>query len=304
MARIGLVLGAGGVVGGAFHAGVLSALAERTGWDPRSASVVVGTSAGSSTGALLRAGVPVASLLEGPRGRPLSVERRRLRPLRPGVAAPGVLVRSALRPWSARVGLLAAALLPPGTVPTNVISDALAPHFPMGWPDDPLWVVAVELATGRRVVFGRGDEPMATVGDAVAASCAIPGFFEPVDIGGKRYVDGGAHSPTNADLVAGLGLDLVVVSSPMSRAGGLVVGRTGPVRQWARLELDREVRRVTRAGTPVLAFQPTAADLPVMGLNAMDLARRMPVARQARESAMRWLDDPRNAAVVEKLGAA
>ena len=58
--RIGLVLGAGGVAGGAFHAGVLAALEEATGWDPRTAAVVVGTSAGSITGATLRAGLPAS----------------------------------------------------------------------------------------------------------------------------------------------------------------------------------------------------------------------------------------------------
>src|SRR4029453_17418931 len=51
-ARVGLVLGAGGVVGHAFHAGVLRALAEVTGWDPRRAEVVVGTSAGAPAGAV------------------------------------------------------------------------------------------------------------------------------------------------------------------------------------------------------------------------------------------------------------
>ena len=56
MGRIGLVLGAGGVIGHAFHAGVLAALADDTGWDPRRADVIVGTSAGSIAGALLRAG--------------------------------------------------------------------------------------------------------------------------------------------------------------------------------------------------------------------------------------------------------
>lgn len=318
MARIGLVLGAGGVVGGAFHAGVLAALAEDIGWDARDAELVVGTSAGSSTGALLRAGMPPADLFAETTGGTLSdearhvlarsrprrssslrVDRRPLR-LRPVVTAPKVLMRSAMRPWEARVGLLAAALLPAGTVPTQIISDIVAPHFPVGWPDRLLWITAVHLSTGRRVVFGRADAPMASVGDAVAASCAIPGFFEPVVIGGSRYIDGGAHSPTNLDLVAGMGFDLVVVSSPMSRAGSLL-GRIGPVRQWARLELDREMRRVTRSGTPVLAFQPTSADLPVMGLNAMDLARRGPVALQVRESARRWLADARNSALVEVL---
>ena len=55
---IGLVLGAGGVVGQAYQAGVLAALERETSWDPHRAAVIVGTSAGSVTGAALRAGVP------------------------------------------------------------------------------------------------------------------------------------------------------------------------------------------------------------------------------------------------------
>ena len=55
--RVGLVLGAGGFGGRAFHAGVLSALEEGLGWDPRSAEVVVGTSAGSQIGTGLRIGL-------------------------------------------------------------------------------------------------------------------------------------------------------------------------------------------------------------------------------------------------------
>jgi NTE family protein len=86
------------------------------------------------------------------------------------------------------------------------------------WPDRALWINAVELQTSRRVTFGRDPSPATDVPSAVAASCAIPSFFAPVIIDGDRYVDGGVHSPTNADLVAGLGLDLVVISSPMSVA--------------------------------------------------------------------------------------
>lgn len=323
--RIGLVLGAGGVVGAAYHAGVLSALAEHVGWDARTAEIVVGTSAGSGTGAMLRAGVPAADLAaevlggrvspEGSRvlarGRAAAAsswQRTPLQPargrftVRPQVTAPGILVRAATRPWEARVGLLVAALLPPGTVPTDVISAGMAPHFRMGWPDHPLWIVAVRLSSGARVVFGREGAPSAAVAEAVAASCAIPGFFEPVVIDGERYVDGGAHSPTNADLLAGSELDLVVVSSPMSRAGSMATGTVSPVRRWARLELDREARHVTRSGTPVLAFQPTRADVGVMGVNAMDMGRRAAVARSAQESTRRWLDDARNASTVALLG--
>ena len=81
-----------------------------------------------------------------------------------------------------------------------------------------MWINAVRLETGRRVTFGRDLRVTTDVATAVAASCAIPGFFAPVAVDGVRYVDGGVHSPTNADLVAGLELDLVVVSSPMSMA--------------------------------------------------------------------------------------
>src|SRR4051794_18162851 len=53
VSRIGLVLGAGGLTGDAFHRGVLRALADR-GYDARAADLVVGTSAGSMVGAFLR----------------------------------------------------------------------------------------------------------------------------------------------------------------------------------------------------------------------------------------------------------
>ena len=79
MTRIGLVLGAGGVVGQAYHAGVLAALEHDYGWDPRSAEVIVGTSAGSITGALLRSGVPASELAAWTVKSPLAPEGSVLR---------------------------------------------------------------------------------------------------------------------------------------------------------------------------------------------------------------------------------
>lgn len=308
MPRIGLVLGAGGAVGHAFHSGVLAGIAEETGWDPREAEVIVGTSAGSLVGALLRAGASAPDLAARSTGSPLSVEGRRLaaragagqnhlapiptRTRRPllGISAPGALVRAALQPWSVRAGPLAAAALPAGRVPTELVAAGLRPLF-TSWPDQPLWINAVDLDRGRRVTFGRDGAPtMTDVATAVAASCAIPTFFAPVTIGGVRYVDGGVHSPTNADLVAGLDLDLVVISSPMSVARARPrFAPDQPARRLSRLRLAREVARVRRAGTPVLAFQPIDEDLAVMGLNAMDPLRSADVTRQARESTRRRL---------------
>ncbi|MEI2716109.1 MAG: patatin-like phospholipase family protein [Candidatus Nanopelagicales bacterium] len=77
MPRIGLVLGGGGITGTAFHAGVLTALAQQ-GWDARDAEVIVGTSAGSTSAALLRAGFPPAEYLNRVSGRPVSAEAARV----------------------------------------------------------------------------------------------------------------------------------------------------------------------------------------------------------------------------------
>jgi len=301
MARIGLVLGAGGVVGHAFHAGVLRALEDASGWEPRTADVVVGTSAGSVVGALLRAGRDAETVAQGVKGEPPDPLPSRA-PGRggrfPRMASPGTFVRAALPTFPLRVvrpGALAAAALPAGRVSTELIAAGIRPLYGQ-WPAQPLWVCAVRLDTGRRVVFGRdGSPPEVEVADAVAASCAIPSFFEPVTIDGVRYVDGGAHSPTNADLLAGrdLDLDLVIVSSPMSVAGNrLRPSFDLPARRISRLYLGREVARLRRRGTPVVAFQPTPADLAVMGLNAMDPSRRAAVTEQARESARRRLERP------------
>jgi NTE family protein len=312
MPRIGLVLGAGGEVGHAFHAGVLAAVAETTGWDARTADVIVGTSAGSIVGALLRAGLAPTDLAARAVGEPVSEQGRRLiaradaanghlRPIPsrstrrggiPTMSAPGALVRAALQPWNARLGTVAAAALPAGRISTEIISVGLRALFD-DWPEAPLWINAVELHTGRRVVFGRDTSRDLDVATAVAASCAIPGFFAPVEVDGARFVDGGAHSHANADLVAGIALDLVVISSPMSIAGNaLRLAPDQPARRFNRFQLAREAARVRRAGTPVITFQPTTDDLAVMGLNAMDPSRRADVARRVRVSARERLTRP------------
>jgi NTE family protein len=200
-------------------------------------------------------------------------------------------VRAELQPWNARPGALAAPALPAGRISTALVDSGLRPLFDR-WPERKLWIAAVDLDRGRRVVFGADDAPVITdVATAVAASCAIPTFFTPVSIDGVRYVDGGVHSPTNADLVAGLGLDLVVISSPMSIARRYPrFTPDQPARRLSRLRLAREVARLRRSGTPVITFQPTDDDLSVMGLNAMDPTRRADVTRQAIESTRRRLD--------------
>ncbi|MCZ7678960.1 MAG: hypothetical protein M5U28_09490 [Sandaracinaceae bacterium] len=74
--RVTLVLGAGGPVGHAFHAGLLRALSQALGWDPREAELVLGTSAGAQVGALLRAGMSADDLAARAAGEPLTPRAR------------------------------------------------------------------------------------------------------------------------------------------------------------------------------------------------------------------------------------
>lgn len=305
--RVGLVLAAGGSVGVAYHGAVLCALEEVTGWDPRQAEILVGTSAGSISAAMLRAGVSASDLARISEGQELSPEGARLaalgRPHRPRpsradarawrlVSEPAVLVRAALQPWTIRPRALALAALPAGGIPTEPISDGIDAVFGGRWPTRPLWICAYDLRAGRRVVFGREGAPPAPVGLAVAASSAIPMYFRPVTIEGRRYVDGGVHSMTNLDVVAGAGLDLVVVVSPLSQAA--IWDGASPaalMRAPLRARLRAEVAALRRTGVPVVAIQPGRSVTAAMGLNPMDAARRGEVSRVAREGVRRWMQE-------------
>lgn len=306
--RVGLVLGAGGSVGIAYHGAVLSAIADATGWDPRSAEVIVGTSAGSVTAAMLRAGLPAGDLRAISEGGELSPDGARLaeigRPHRPRPSASHFL---SMRPVADPMGVLRAisrlevfppapllaALLPAGRVPTEAISSGINAVYDGVWPAEPLWLAAVELRGGRRVVFGREGAPEAAVGDAVAASCAIPGYFRPVAVGGKRYVDGGVRSMVNLDLLAGLGFDLVVVSSPMTSAAAWHLAASSLMRQPLRARLHAEVASLRRQGTPVVAVEPGRRAAAAMGVNPMDARVRGRVSVATYISTRRWLAENR-----------
>jgi pimeloyl-ACP methyl ester carboxylesterase/predicted acylesterase/phospholipase RssA len=309
MPRIGLVLGAGGATGHAFHVAVLSALEAALGWDAREADVIVGTSAGAVVGALLRGGLSPRDLAARALGEDLSAEGDRIARIlgkpEPApaalpaglsglfMAAPELLLGMARRPWEARLGPLIAAALPAGRISTDHLVAGIRRLLPSAWPTRPLWINAVRLDDGRRAVFGREAGADPEVATAVAASCAIPGYYRPVEIGGVHYVDGGAHSPTNADLLAAEGLDLVIVSSPMSAAVDVLRPAFDlPARGLFRYLLRGEMAAVRRGGTTILAFEPDVEDRRVMGFRALDGARRHAVIRQVRASTLRRLEDP------------
>jgi NTE family protein len=280
--KTALVLGAGGLTGQAFHLGVLSALQELTGFDGRRADILVGTSAGSLVAAGLGGGISAADMIAELTGETLSAEGAALRarhvPLRAvedprpvgrGPVDLAVLLSAARRPFGTRPAAVVSSLLPRGRTSTEAIARSLRALHGDTWPDRDLRICAVRTRDARRVVFGTPGAPECDVGTAVAASCAIPGYFTPVEIGGQVFVDGGVHSPTNADVVLRDEPDRVLVLSPMS-AGRRPGARPDlAVRLAVRRYLAIEVRRLRRLGSQVTVFQPSAQDLAVMGVNPM-----------------------------------
>jgi NTE family protein len=194
--------------------------------------------------------------------------------------------------------------VPAGVLSTDSISDTVRRAVTGRWVEHrSFWAVTCDYSTGRRVPFGRIDAPNAHIADAVAASCAIPGFFRPVKIGRRRYVDGGVCSVSNVDLLAGRGLDVIVCLNPLSspeRMRGLhPLDRLG---DWSRAangrRLGHEIKKVARYGTETVLIQPTREDLEVMGRNLMSVVRRQEMIETAARTVRAQLREP---AVAQKL---
>jgi len=237
-ARVGLVLGGGGVLGGAWEAGALQALRQETGWDPRDADCLIGTSVGSLVAALLAAGIlPDMELVEAAAHHleafPWPI---------PGswdLGLTGAKERGP-RKWIMTV----AGLLPRGPLSTRPIQDSVEHRIPRGWPARRrLWITATDYRTGERVVFGRFGAPAADLSTAVAASCAIPGVYP--------------------------------VSSPRVARGArrLADRLQGVAEHAAHRNLIAEADALRASGTPVLLIEPGSADLAAMGLNLMNRKR-------------------------------
>ncbi len=150
------------------------------------------------------------------------------------------------------------------------------------WPDHPRpWVVATDIREGRRVTFGR--ERSAALADAVVASCAIPAWYAPVEIGDRSYVDGGTMSNASVDLLVGEGYDEVYVVAPMASTGPLprpwspVARAEREMRASITRTIRRDVARLADAGSRVVLVCPGEAELAVIGINMMNPTRRTDV---------------------------
>ncbi|MEJ7785761.1 MAG: patatin-like phospholipase family protein [Solirubrobacteraceae bacterium] len=275
-----LVLAAGGVVGEAWMTGWLRGVSEVLGIDFREVEVFVGTSAGS---------IVCASLAAGREPRPADVAKGPSA-ARPESAAPASVpaARALVGAVARGLGALSAPLAGPALVagaPGGAIARrTILSRVPEGrrslsslrrevdgWGarfDGRLRICTVDVASGRRVVFGAPGAPEASVGEAVEASCAVPGIFRPVTIGDRVHVDGGAWSLTNLD-VAPVGRDTHVLC--LSVAGGRVdTSPAGLMRAAARPAVALEAALLRRRGARVTVVGPDQEAAAALGANLLD----------------------------------
>jgi NTE family protein len=262
-----LVLAAGGVLGEAWMTGVLAGIEDATGADLRRVENVVGTSAGSIVAARLvggerprrpAEGPPTAAAGEPPRGDggPSGVRGVAREAARWGWAATAPLAPLAVAATVPAGALVRSAVL--ARVPSRgrrldrarSLVDRSGVRF-----DGRLRVCCVERRTGRRVVFGAPGAPPATVADAVAASCAIPWVFAPVEIGGEAYVEGGVWSTTNLDAAPARRGAQVLCLDPIA---GARLGPLGPVMRVA-FEVERQLLRARGAKVDRVTPSPEAS---------------------------------------------
>ena len=180
--KVGLALG-GGAAKGFAHIGVIKML-EANGIH---ADVVAGTSAGSVVGALYASGMTPYQM----QTQAFALDESKIRDV--SLFSGGLVKGQKLQEYV-----------------NELLDNRPIDRFPK-----PFAAVATQLDTGDRTVFVRGN-----AGQAVRASCSIPGVFEPATIGKLRYVDGGVVSPVPVDAAKQLGADIVIAVDISSKAGG------------------------------------------------------------------------------------
>ena len=299
--RIGLVFGAGGVLGAAWMTGALARLQDRLPGAAADVDLVVGTSAGSVLAAALRCRASLDEMVAWQCGDASGIlSESVVLAAKDGPLPPLPHLRLGSLP------LARAALLRPLQVPPWVGASGWLPHgrgqhaalrslvsalhsrhqqhpfgggAPPNWADGHTWVAAMDYDSGRHVLFGRQDAPRASLPDAVVASCSIPGWYEPTVIDGRRYVDGGVRSATSLSALRGTNVHEVYVLAPMASTEPdhplqphLRIERR--FRQLITLVLLRQAKALSAEGTHVTIVTPGPRDLAVMGANLMDPRRR------------------------------
>lgn len=276
-----LVLGGGGPVGIAWESGLVAGLAQG-GVDLGQADFTMGTSAGSFVGARLALGADaktfadaiVADRIPGDESRPrgaatpegpppdLSKLMQLMGEAQGGTRNPAE-VRAEIGAWA----LAARTMSEDAFIESFGRSFASLPQD--AWPERGFACTAVDAETGA-FQFWTAKSGVGVV-RAVASSCSVPGVYPPVTLNGRRYIDGGMRSSTNADMAAGHDL-VLVVALRLGAAGGALGKRIAE-------RFNDEIETLKGGGATVVTITPDEASVEAFGPNLMDFRRRPAAAR-------------------------
>ena len=286
-----LVLGGGGPVGIAWESGLIAGLAQG-GVDLGQADFTMGTSAGSFVGARLALGADAKTLADPIIADQIPGEERR--PTGGGGGAPPDLSKLMELMGEAQGGLRN-----PAEVRAEIGAFALAAQTPDeeafiesfgrsfstlpvdAWPERGFACTAVDAVTGGFHLWTR--ESGVGVVRAVASSCSVPGVYPPVTLNGRRYIDGGMRSSTNADMAIGHEV-VVVVAVRLGAAGGSLGERIAA-------RFNEEIESLKDGGATVLTITPDEGSLDAFGPNLMDFRRRAGAARAGLAQGLSYAKD-------------
>ena len=285
MSSRALVLGGGGPVGIAWESGLLAGFAQ-AGVDLGKADHILGTSAGSFVGARLAMGAETAKLAD-----PIFADAANpVRPVARGGRPPPDLSKlmrlmaqaqngGAEDPTAVRKEIGAYALAAPTMSEEEFIASfgrSFASLPEDAWPERGFACTAVDAESGAFQLWTK--ESGVGVVRAVASSCSVPSVYPPITVKGRRYIDGGARSATNADLVAGHELVVLVAVRLDEWTSGGALHR-------AFTRLDEEVESLKDSGSTVVTVYPDEDSRAAMAGNLMDFRKRADAARAGQAQA-------------------
>jgi predicted acylesterase/phospholipase RssA len=320
--KVALALGGGGVIGGMYEVGALAALESRLGAEGQGFDIYVGCSAGSVVASLLATGIPASEIyriLDEDLNDPLNFRhnavfapdsfRRAAGRFGRMVWAFGRHAMTAMRDSIPDMLARAERDLPPGFFSLVALERFMREAFesrslPNSFTalERRLLIPAIDLDRAERVVFGLGTLSDVPISHAIAASSAIPGFFEPYTINGRDYVDGGVGFSGHADLAAEAGADVVFVVHPL--VPNLVDGDGQPMRSRGLYTILEQASRiygqnlltlglaslaVKHPRTSFFLLEPERARTPLFG-PTMGFEASRAALRYGYTSTLAWLD--------------
>jgi NTE family protein len=285
-----LVLGGGGPVGIAWESGLVAGLAQG-GVDLGQADFTLGTSAGSFVGARLALGADAKTFADAIIADRIPGETRTSAggggappDLSPLMRLMGEAQGGIRNPAEVRQEIGAFALAAP-TMGEEAFIESFGKSFASlpvdAWPERGFACTAVDAETGAFQLWTEASG--VGVVRAVASSCSVPGVYPPVTLNGRRYIDGGMRSSTNADMAAGHEL-VLVVAVRLGAAGGALGERIAA-------RFNEEVESLKDGGATVVTISPDEEALAAFGLNLMDFRRRPDAARAGLAQGLAYAAD-------------